>query len=255
MAECPPGTFSYTIQPGDTLWLLAQRYGTTVDAIVADSPAVVPDRLSIGQVICLPGAPQHLLHPEASIQPPGIRGVSKAEVDLMNKVRMLWEQHVAWTRMTIISIAADLADEELVTKRLLRNPGDFEALLRPLYGAEKAAEFARLFTDHLVIAAELVKAAKAGDAKGAADAERRWYANADEIAAILNRINPFWSEDAFRTMLHEHLALTKAEAVARLNQDYARDIALYDQIEQQALMMADAMTAGIVKQFPDLFLS
>lgn len=253
MRQCSTGTFPYTIQPGDTLWSLAQRYNTTVDAIVAASSAIAPDSLSVGQVICIPGPSQHLLHPGASIQSPCPEGVSKAEVDLKSNMRMLWEQHVAWTRMTIISIAANLADEELVTKRLLRNPSDFEALLRPLYGDEKAAQSARLFTDHLVIAAQLVKAAKAGDSKAAAEAEQRWYANADEIAAFLNRINPFLSEEAFRTMLHEHLALTKSEAVARLNQDYASDIAFYDQIEKQALMMADAMTEGIVQQFPDIF--
>lgn len=252
MRQCLTGTFPYTIQAGDTLWLLAQRNNTTVDAIVAASPDVDPNNLSVGQVICIPGPSQHLLHPGPSIQPPCPEGVSKAEVDLKSNMRMLWEQHVAWTRMTIISIAANLADEGLVTKRLLRNPGDFEALLRPLYGDEKAAQFARLLTDHLVIAAELVKAAKAGDSKAAEEAEQRWYANADEIATLLNQINPFLSKEAFRTMLHEHLALTKAEAVARLNQDYARDIALYDQIEQQALMMADAMTEGIVQQFPDI---
>ena len=47
-----------------------------------------------------------------------------------------------------------------------------------------AARFDSLLTSHLVIAAELVKAAKAGDSRAAADAERRWYANADEIAAF-----------------------------------------------------------------------
>lgn len=156
--------------------------------------------------------------------------------------------------MTIISIAADLPDLDFVINRLLRNPSDFEAVIKPFYGSEKAAKFGNLFKDHLVIAAQLVKAAKAGDNKTATEAEKKWYINADEIAAFLNSINPYWSKEALMTMLHEHLALTKAEAVARLNKDYATDIALYDKIEKQALAMADAMAEGIVKQFPSKFI-
>lgn len=181
------------------------------------------------------------------------RCICPAELQLSNMMRMLFEQHVAWTRMTIISIAEGLADEALVTNRLLRNPGDIAAVFRPFYGEEVAARLANLLTDHLVIAAELVKAAKAGDSAAAADAEARWYANADMIAAFLSAINPFWSLEDMTAMWHEHLRLTKAEAVARLNKDYAGDIALFDMIEQQILSMADALTAGIVKQFPDVF--
>ena len=80
---------------------------------------------------------------------------------------MLWEQHVVWTRLTIISIVFSLPDVDLLTNRLLRNPKDFEALLRPLYGDRVASWFADLFTSHLVIAAELVNAAKAGDTRAA----------------------------------------------------------------------------------------
>ncbi|WML37403.1 hypothetical protein [Clostridium sp. OS1-26] len=42
--------------------------------------------------------------------------ISKSEVDLTNALRMLWEQHIAWTSMTIISIIASLPDVDLVTK-------------------------------------------------------------------------------------------------------------------------------------------
>lgn len=51
-----PGFF-YTIQPGDTLFLLAQRFGTTVQAIIAANPGIDPQRLIPGQVICIPVAP------------------------------------------------------------------------------------------------------------------------------------------------------------------------------------------------------
>ncbi|MED4750711.1 LysM peptidoglycan-binding domain-containing protein [Brevibacillus choshinensis] len=179
--------------------------------------------------------------------------MSKQEDELRKMFRTLWEQHVAWTRMVIISIAGSLPDEDLTTKRLLRNPGDMANVLKPFYGNENAAHFEKLFTEHLVIAVQLVKAAKAGNNRAAADAERRWYANADEIASFLHSINPFWSEEVLRAMLHEHLALTKNQAVFRLTKDYASDIATFDKIEQQALEMADAFSDGVVKQFSTYF--
>jgi hypothetical protein len=168
---------------------------------------------------------------------------------LNNLMRMLWEEHATWTRMTIISIAESLADEDQVTKRLLRNPADIAAVFRPLYGNEIADRVNHLITDHLVLAAQLVKAAKAGNSTAAADIEKRWYANADEIAMFLSCINPYWSEEIMINMWHEHLALVKAQAVARLKKDYASDIAYYDEGEKLLLKMADELTEGIISQF------
>lgn len=184
--------------------------------------------------------------------PPSV--ISRSQVRLNNHLRLLWEQHVVWTRLTIISIIFGLPDIDLVTNRLLRNPKDIAASLEPLYGDRVASRFEDLFTSHLVIAADLVKAAKAGDTGAAADAEKRWYANADEIAAFLGSINPYWSAQQWQSMLHEHLALTKSEAVNILTGKYAEGIAVFDQIEKQALEMADVMVYGIIQQFPNSFL-
>ncbi|BAS26793.1 acetylglutamate kinase [Limnochorda pilosa] len=165
-------------------------------------------------------------------------------------MRMLWEQHAAWTMMTIISITESLADEDLVTRRLLRNPADIAAVFRPLYGDKVAGRLNDLLTEHLVLAAQLVQESKAGESAAAEETERRWYANADEIASFLGEINLYWSREGMRRMWREHLDLVKAQAVARLNRDYASGIAHYDEGEQLLLRMADEFTAGILRQFP-----
>lgn len=148
----------------------------------------------------------------------------------------------------------DSPDVDLVTNRLLQNPIDFENALRPFYGDKIAAKFSELLKDHLTTAAQLVKAAKAGDNKTAAEAEKNWYANADEIAVFLGKINPYWSQEEWKSMLYNHLKLTKAEAVAILSKNYAESIRLYDEIEKQALEMPDVMAQGIIKQFPYKFI-
>jgi hypothetical protein len=179
--------------------------------------------------------------------------ISEHEVHLSNAMRLVWEQHVYWTRMTTNSIAFDLPDLDIVTERLLRNSTDMGNLLKHFYGNRIAAKFSNLIREHLLIAPELVKAAKAGNQKAVADAERRWYANGEEIAEFLSRINPFISRDEFQEMFFEHLALTTKEALFILQNKFQSSIAMFDKIEAQALQMADTITNAIVKQFPRKF--
>ncbi len=179
--------------------------------------------------------------------------VPKLQVELEKYMRALWDDHVFWTRMAIISIAAGSPDTDQTVARLLRNPVDLEKVFAVYYGDQTAAAVRELLKDHLTIAAELVMAAKLGDSKKATGAETRWYANADEIASALHSINPNWEKEPLAEMLYEHLKMTKDEAVARLDAVWGADIQIFDKVRGQAQMMADSLTEGIVMQFPDRF--
>ncbi len=168
---------------------------------------------------------------------------------LSEKIRRLWIEHVLWTRFFIISTAFSLNDLQFVTERLLRNPDDFAKELKPFYGEQTAAQFKRLLTNHLLIAAQLVNAAKAGDNAEAEKQRGLWYGNAEDIARFLASINRYWSENQWKNMLFEHLSMTEDEAVYVLTGQYKRSIDEYDGIQAQALQMADVMTRGIIRQF------
>ena len=171
------------------------------------------------------------------------------QVEIMNMFRRLWMEHVLWTRFFIISTAFNLPDLPFVTQRLLRNPADFANAFRPFYGERTAARFEQLLTEHLVIAAQLVNAAKAGDTAEVERLQKLWYANAGEIARFLASINPFWNECVWRELLFDHLRMTEAEAVLTLTGQYEQSIEEYDAIQAEALKMADVMACGIIKQF------
>lgn len=180
--------------------------------------------------------------------------ISKAEVDFMSMNRLLWMEHVNWTRMTIMGIVFGLPDLQVVQERLLRNATDLGNCLRPFYGDKIADRYAALIKEHLVLAAELVTAATKGDATTAAEAEKQWYRNADDIADFLSSINPYLNKEEVRKMFYTHLALTKQEAVYMLQKNYKADIEVFDKIEAQALEMSDMIAGGIVKQFPGMFM-
>jgi hypothetical protein len=180
--------------------------------------------------------------------------ISRTELGFRNEMRRLWEDHITWTRMAIISLTTDAADTEASVGRLLQNQADIGNAIKPFYGEAAGTELTRLLRDHITIAADLIAAAKAGDQAALAEAQAKWEANADEIAAFLHSANPrAWELDEMKSMLGDHLQLTTQEAVARLQGDWAADVAAYDAIHRQALHMADMLSTGIVKQFPRRF--
>jgi hypothetical protein len=180
--------------------------------------------------------------------------ISQKELALRNDMRKLWEDHITWTRLAIISLTTDAPDTSATVGRLLQNQVDLGNAIKPFYGAAAGDELTRLLRDHILIAADIIAAAKAGDADGVADGQARWRANADQIAAFLNAANPrSWKLREMKEMLYEHLRLTTTEVVARLQADWDADVAAYDKIHLQALEMADELSSGIVKQFRHRF--
>lgn len=173
--------------------------------------------------------------------------------ELRIALRDLWVDHVVWTRQYIVAAAADAPDTNFAAQRLLKNQEDIGNAIKPFYGDEAGDELTSLLKDHILIAVDLLNAAKAGNSAGLEAAEEKWYDNAEDIATFLSNANPNWPKEHMVNMLNEHLTLTKAEAVARLSGDYATDVASFDEIHRQAMIMADGLADGIVKQFPEQF--
>jgi hypothetical protein len=169
-------------------------------------------------------------------------------------MRKLWEDHITWTRMYIVDAAAGSPAAEQSAKRLLQNQADIGAAIKPFYGDAAGDKLTALLKDHILIAVDLLAAAKSGDKTKFDSTSQRWYDNGDQIAAFLNGANPAnWPLGDLKAMMRKHLDTTLAEASARLKGDWAGDVVAYDQVHQHILMMADALSQGIVKQFPDRF--
>lgn len=176
-------------------------------------------------------------------------GLTCNQLEISDTNRRLWMEHVLWTRFFIISTVFSLPDLSFVTQRLLQNPLDFAKELQPLYDKQVAMQFKQLFTEHLLIAAQLVNAAKAGDAAEVEKQRKIWYCNTKDIARFLASINPCWDECTWRELLFDHLRMTEDEAVFILTGQYEKGIKEYDAVQAEALKMADVMTCGILRQF------
>jgi hypothetical protein len=177
-----------------------------------------------------------------------------AQVAFHDQMRKLWEDHVTWTRLAIVTFADDSKGFGATANRLLQNQADIGNAIAPFYGDAAGQQLTALLHDHITIAVEILQAAKAGDATALAAAETRWYANANDIADFLATANPrFWPDDTMRAAMKEHLDQTLAEASDELRGDYTASVADYEAVHLHILAMADLLSSGIMRQFPARF--
>jgi hypothetical protein len=184
----------------------------------------------------------------------GAATISTKEFVVRQEMRRLWEDHVTWTRLAVISLTTDSPDTKATVGRLLRNQTDIGNAIKPYYGAAAGRQLTALLREHILIAADLIAVARKADQPGVDAQQARWTRNADQVATLLNKANPrFWKLGAMKAMMHSHLRLTTTEVVARLRHNWSADIRAYDRIHRQILHMSDMISSGLVKQFPGRF--
>ena len=215
-------------------------------ALVAFFSALAALGVASGQSAHAHGDAHHEGHAPATM--------TTKEAALRSDLRRLWEDHIVWTRLAIISLTTDAPDTKATVGRLLKNQTDLGNAIKPFYGAAAGKELTRLLRAHILVAADVIAAAQAGDKARLAEAQTRWERNADDIAALLHRANPrFWKLAAMKAEMREHLKLTTQEVVARLQRRWGADVAAYDRVHNDILHMSDLLASGLAVQFPARF--
>lgn len=170
-------------------------------------------------------------------------------------LRKLWADHAIWTRQYIVAFASNGADAGAAAGRLLKNQEHLGNAIVPFYGEVAGAQLTNLLKQHILIAVDLLTAAKAGDDAEFQRHDQRWTQNADEIATLLSGANPNWPKSDVVDLLNLHLKLTKDEAVARLTAQWDDDVIAWDDIFTEIMTVSDTLADGIIKQFPERFVT
>jgi hypothetical protein len=172
---------------------------------------------------------------------------------LREDMRKLWSDHVIWTREYIVSATDGSPDANAAATRLLKNQDDIGGAVAGFYGKDAGDKLTGLLKQHIMIAVDLIAAAKANDKAKYSSNEQRWKKNGEEIASFLSQANPNWPKAVLADMMAAHLATTTKEVVARLNKKWDEDTAAFDEVYAHILHMSDALSDGIIKQFPQKF--
>lgn len=179
--------------------------------------------------------------------------LSPKMVQLKTDMQKVWIDHTIWTRSYIVSAISNRPDQKDVLDRLLQNQQDIGNLIKPYYGEAAGNKLADLLREHILIAGKIVAAAKAGNQADVKKLEVDWHRNADDIAKFLSAANPNWQFKTLQDMLYQHLQLITEIVLACLKGDWKADIAATDKNEIHMIHLADILTEGIVKQFPEKF--
>jgi hypothetical protein len=177
----------------------------------------------------------------------------EAAVSLRLGLRKLWADHVIWPRQYIVAVGGGTPDVGAAAERLLKNQEHLGAAIVPYYGEAAGTGLTDLLKQHILIAVDLLAAAKAGDEARFQQEDQKWSANAQAIAAFLSAANPYWPKEDVVDLLNLHLTLTKGEAVARFSGHWEDDVTAFDDIFTEILTVSDTLADGIMRQFPDRF--
>ncbi|MGQ4681374.1 hypothetical protein [Paenibacillus polymyxa] len=183
----------------------------------------------------------------------GTTCLSPKMVQLKGDMQKVWIDHTIWTRSYIVSAISNRPDQKDVLDRLLRNQQDIGNVIKPYYGEAVGNKLADLLREHILIAGKIVAAAKAGNQADMKKLDADWHANADDIAKFLSEANPNWQFKTLQDMLYTHLQLITEIVLNCIKGDWKADIAATDKNEIHMIHLADFLTEGIVKQFPEKF--
>jgi hypothetical protein len=174
----------------------------------------------------------------------GEQCITYEEMNEIFGIRMFWFELVTWIRNYMFSRYLNLGSTEAVYQRLLQVPVDYINVLKQIFGDTVTEDYIQLFYTYI----ELIDAFITAQIEGNIDENRitqLLYKNADERAAFIASLNPYWDETEWRNRLYNNLRSTIDESTSFLAGNYARNIDIFSTLLDQAESTGNYFAEGL----------
>ena len=183
-----------------------------------------------------------------------VTGTESAALNTRLALRDLWVEHVFWVRSyAIANQQGERKQADTAAAEVVANAASIANSLAPLYGQPAADQLLKLLAEHWGAVKRYSDAAVAGQAEGKNTAVDELTTNAKAIAKFLATANPNLPETTLVAMLSAHGGHHIAQIDQLGNRDYAAEARTWQAMREHMLVLADTLTAALVKQFPDKF--
>ena len=169
-------------------------------------------------------------------------------------LRDLWQEHIFWIRDYVqANQSGNKAQANIAADQVVANATRIASAIAPLYGQPAADQLLKLLAGHWGAVKHYSDATVAKDDGGRKAAVSELTGNAAAIAKFLASANPNLPEQDLVAMLGTHGAQHIAQIDQLAAHDYAGEAQTWHGMRQHMQMLADALSAALVKQFPDKF--
>ena len=250
------GVNPYNLQTGMRLTICpGEGYVDENESKPSEGNTNKPTKTPVGGIVIIPGTttqpggttrpgtttlPGTATRPGTTTQPENNMGV-----DLRQRMRMAWLNHITLVKFYLISFFENLSSQNAWKDAVYKNAEEILAIFAQYYPASAMQRFRKLFMEHLRLTDEVAAGLKADPAFSGAAMEN-WYINAEEIASFLSRQTPAYNETELRKMFYDHLDMERQQMEAYLDGDYETDIEIYLRSQQNMIELADFLTSGLL---------
>ena len=250
------GVNPYNLQTGMRLTICpGEGYVDENESTPSEGNTNIPTKTPVGGIVIIPGTttqPGTTTRPGTTTQlgtatRPGTttQPGNNMGVDLRQRMRMAWLNHITLVKFYLISFFENLSSQNAWKDAVYKNAEEILAIFAQYYPASAMQRFRKLFMEHLRLTDEVAAGLKADPAFSGAAMEN-WYINAEEIASFLSRQTPAYNETELRKMFYDHLDMERQQMEAYLDGDYVTDIEIYLRSQQNMIELADFLTSGLL---------
>lgn len=171
--------------------------------------------------------------------------VAYSYLNLVKDFRLLMTQLAYLTRSYFASVFSGFGNAQSIANHLNRLPIKFKEKAELIFGTPLSEEFMNLLSIYVVYIQSLAQALYHNDQANADSGVRKIYQTSDEIAAQFAKMNPFWDEQQWKTLLYNYMNLMIQDAVALRSRNYDKDMDIFERMLLAALAMGDYQADGL----------